>query len=199
MNDFGVNLTGKQGIYKAAHFCKNATKEERTFMCESGPGCSPEKGTRRSISGYWVSDKMRDTIDSNELAFYIDDNGKEIPQHNKGIDETGVIIVRARNEVADPVVLPVPERPQPKRRAVSVPVETAPAAESAAPAETTAAVAATPAPASDGSKVWDAARAVELYKGGMKIIEIAVEMGYARGQGCNRTKAALKAAGVLNG
>lgn len=44
---------------------------------------------------------------------------------------------------------------------------------------------------------WNPARAVELFKGGMKIIDIAVEMGYTRGNGCNRTKATLKKAGLL--
>lgn len=57
------------------------------------------------------------------------------------------------------------------------------------------AVAAEPAQANAGT--WDPARAVELFKAGMKISDIAVEMGYPKGSGCNRTKAALKKAGVL--
>lgn len=44
---------------------------------------------------------------------------------------------------------------------------------------------------------WNVERAVELHKSGMKLIDIAVEMGYPRGSGCNRTKAALKKAGAL--
>jgi colicin import membrane protein len=45
--------------------------------------------------------------------------------------------------------------------------------------------------------VFDAAKAVELYKAGTKVVDIAVALGYERGQGQNRTRAALKAAGVL--
>lgn len=44
---------------------------------------------------------------------------------------------------------------------------------------------------------FDAAKAVELYKAGTKVVDIAVALGYERGQGQNRTRAALKAAGVL--
>lgn len=47
------------------------------------------------------------------------------------------------------------------------------------------------------AKLWNPERAVELFKAGMKIVDIAVEMGYPRGSGQNRTKQALKKAGVL--
>lgn len=43
MNDFGVNLTGKRVVFKARQFFKaNATVDERTFVCKSGPGCIAE-------------------------------------------------------------------------------------------------------------------------------------------------------------
>jgi hypothetical protein len=45
-------------------------------------------------------------------------------------------------------------------------------------------------------KTFDANRAVKLFKGGMKISDIAVEMGYPKGQGQNRTRKALVDAGV---
>lgn len=53
------------------------------------------------------------------------------------------------------------------------------------------------APETGNGGAWNPERAVELFKGGMKIIDIAMQMGYARGSGCNRTKAALKKLGVL--
>lgn len=43
MNDFGVNLTGKRVVFKGRQFFKaNATVDERTFVCKSGPGCIAE-------------------------------------------------------------------------------------------------------------------------------------------------------------
>lgn len=47
------------------------------------------------------------------------------------------------------------------------------------------------------TRIWNPARAVDLYKAGMRIIDIAVEMGYPRGSGNNRTKTALVKAGVI--
>ena len=43
---------------------------------------------------------------------------------------------------------------------------------------------------------FDATKAAALYKAGTGIADIAVEMGYKRGQGQNRTRAALAKAGV---
>jgi len=43
---------------------------------------------------------------------------------------------------------------------------------------------------------FDSARAVALYQGGMKVIDIAVELGYPRGSGNNRVRTALEKAGV---
>jgi hypothetical protein len=46
------------------------------------------------------------------------------------------------------------------------------------------------------TKEFDTAKAVALYQQGQKIVDIAVALGYPRGSGNNRTRAALKAAGV---
>jgi predicted SprT family Zn-dependent metalloprotease len=43
---------------------------------------------------------------------------------------------------------------------------------------------------------WDAARVVELYSAGTKVPDIAVALGYERGHGQNRVRAALMKAGV---
>jgi hypothetical protein len=51
--------------------------------------------------------------------------------------------------------------------------------------------------ASSGKKEWNPERAAELFKAGVKIKDIAVEMGYEPGQGQNRTRGALKKAGLL--
>lgn len=53
-----------------------------------------------------------------------------------------------------------------------------------------------PAAAALGVASFDRARAVALYAAGNKVVDIAVSMGYARGQGQNRVRAALIKAGV---
>lgn len=47
-----------------------------------------------------------------------------------------------------------------------------------------------------GGVNFDAARCVELYKSGKRVVDIAVAMGYNRGHGQNRVRAALVKAGV---
>jgi hypothetical protein len=46
---------------------------------------------------------------------------------------------------------------------------------------------------------FDAEEAVRLYKGGMRVVDIAVHFGYKRGTGQNRIAAALVKAGVYKG
>lgn len=43
---------------------------------------------------------------------------------------------------------------------------------------------------------WDAAKVVEMYQAGTRVVDIAVAFGYARGQGQNRVRKALVTAGV---
>jgi len=45
-------------------------------------------------------------------------------------------------------------------------------------------------------KPFDTEKAVALYAKGITVPNIAVELGYKKGQGQNRTRAALRAAGV---
>lgn len=54
-----------------------------------------------------------------------------------------------------------------------------------------------PAPPRSGTINFDPARVVELFKQGMKVQDIACAMGYAKGQGNNRTKGVLKKAGLI--
>jgi hypothetical protein len=52
-------------------------------------------------------------------------------------------------------------------------------------------------PATERTINFEPSRVVELFKQGMKVQDIACAMGYAKGQGNNRTKAVLKKAGLL--
>jgi hypothetical protein len=187
VNNFGINLIGKKVIYKKATFHKpNTTRATRTLICEGGPGCEANGSGilgllfgPHTISGRWP-DGTRDTISSGELEAYIDDNGNEV--------EAPVEKVKIDAYIA--------EAPGSKSRADESPV-----APAAAPKKRVTEKASKPAPPaaveSTGAKVWDEARIVELFKTGMKVPDIAVEMGYVRGTGQNRTKGVLKKAGLL--
>src|SRR5579864_4416847 len=75
-NDFGVNLTKKKAIFKKKGFYKpNAPARERTLVCISGPGCKPDQGTGRKMEIRWLNDDLRETISSDDLEAYIDDEG----------------------------------------------------------------------------------------------------------------------------
>jgi len=52
--------------------------------------------------------------------------------------------------------------------------------------------------AAKNGQPFDITKAVELFKQGMKVVDIAVALGYPRGQGNNRTRKALREAGVYN-
>lgn len=89
---------------------------------------------------------------------------------------------------------------QPKRNTVGSTVEQEPAKAKPEPVHTRAdAIVRTPdAPMRNrrASGRIDTAKAVELYQGGMRIAEIAVQFGYTPGQGQNATREVLKAAGA---
>lgn len=86
MNDFGITLkVGTHGIYKAARFYKGYLPKDkkvpesgRTFVIEGGAGREPKDGNRK-LTGHWLEDNMKDTIDSYSLEAVIVD-GKRIKQ-----------------------------------------------------------------------------------------------------------------------
>jgi len=86
MNDFAIVLKiGTHGIYKAARFFKGylgkdkkVPESERTFVIEGGRGREPKDGNRK-LTGHWLHDGMKDTIDSYSLEAVII-NGKRIKQ-----------------------------------------------------------------------------------------------------------------------
>ena len=80
MNDFGVNITGFVGVVKprSFHLPAKPTTEDLSFKIESGSGCSPEKGTRRTIKGRWLSDNAPDTINSHDFSYVIDKDGAKM-------------------------------------------------------------------------------------------------------------------------
>lgn len=78
MNDFGIDIAGKTGVYKERCFWKpKASVAERTFVCLSGSGCSPEVGTRRRLEVKWKSDGLVENIDSFSIDYLIE-KGEEI-------------------------------------------------------------------------------------------------------------------------
>lgn len=115
MNDFGVNIEGTRAIYNARAFYKrDASKEERTFTCESGPGCSHDAGGlpglafgARTIKARWA-DGTTDTIDSYSIEAIINSRGREIPKPDDGLAtvEDIAYVVRLEDE-EKPVFIPV--------------------------------------------------------------------------------------------
>ena len=105
-----------------------------------------------------------------------DGTGWNIRQFEMNWQNMGLKVILARKNV-----------PQLGTVAPAVPVRTMAAAACAQ------APAAAPALAVAG---FDSRRAVALYAAGNKVVDIAVSMGYARGQGQNRVRAALVKAGV---
>jgi hypothetical protein len=197
VNDFGIDLTGLKAIYSKATFSKpNATRPSRTFLCEGGPGCKPTSTGMlglpfggRTITGRWAADGQRDTISSAELEAYIDTTGNEI-ERPKPTTKIDAYVAVAPGEAA-------------RESEEESPLDSADVKDNLAEAvnkkskakKVPKAVVKAPA-VSTGEGKWDAARAVELFKQGMKISDIAIEMGYPRGQGNNRVRNALKAAGL---
>src|ERR1700674_2818002 len=80
LNDFGLVLpVGTHGVFKQARFYDTKAPEKaRTFVIEGGVGREPEPGGRK-LTGHWLEDGMKDTIDSYSLEF-IFLNGKKIKQ-----------------------------------------------------------------------------------------------------------------------
>lgn len=80
MNDFNLDITGLQGIMKQKGFFKiNATEKDRTFTILSGPGCSPEVGTRRQIKVKWT-DGTTDSLSSYDIETLITKDNKRLKQ-----------------------------------------------------------------------------------------------------------------------
>lgn len=116
MNDYGVNLLGMRAIYSATQFYKRgASKEERTFICESGPGCDP-KGSAlpgflfgaRTIKARF-SDGLSDNISSASIEAIINANGREVPKPHDGLATVTDIayVVKLADEVSTKVFIPV--------------------------------------------------------------------------------------------
>lgn len=80
MNNFGVDITGFIGIVrpKSFHLPEWPTTKDLSFKIESGIGCLSTKGTRRTIKGRWVADNAPDTINSNDLEYVLDQEGKKV-------------------------------------------------------------------------------------------------------------------------
>lgn len=196
MNRFGhgVDLTGRRVIYAVKYMATHGNHSvpmarrtaesvplaERIFVAESGPGCLGSNnqdgsfdGTRRAITGFWEIDKQKETIDSYNLEGYYNRAGNIVraPEEEVEIDMEPVLFVGTKKPAPAPPV----EMPTTTAGVVAPPVVEAPA-----PAVGT----------------FDPARVIELFKQGVKVADIAVAMGYERGQGCNRTKAVLKKAGL---
>jgi hypothetical protein len=77
MNDFGIDLKGKHGVFKEGIFyLPKASAKAREFICEGGSGCDPTVGTGRKLTGKWVSDGARDTINSYDLEYLLIDGAK---------------------------------------------------------------------------------------------------------------------------
>lgn len=225
MNDFGVNLKGKVAIFKRQHFYRpGANRNTRSFLCEGGNGCDP-KAPGRTITGKWIADEQRDTVDSYDFESYIDDKGKEIenpgfkmkqsytppltsqePEESVDVakqvillhkepakEESKTIIVvsnrktfDAEEAIATAVVNKMVEQVDETLSTLPAPPEVTPVTEE---------------PKHRGRKsnntLFTPERVIELFKQGKRIVDIAVELGYERGQGQNRTRAVLKAAGLV--
>lgn len=80
MNDFGLSLPrGTRGLYKkAVFFDPKASDKDRVFVMEAGPGMEPTPGSRK-VTGFWESDKVRDTLDSYSFESVMLD-GKRVRQ-----------------------------------------------------------------------------------------------------------------------
>lgn len=71
MNDFGLNITGFHGVLKDNRGKNLKTEKERTFVIESGKGCDPSLGTKRSLRGYWLADGLREEMSSYDFKYVI--------------------------------------------------------------------------------------------------------------------------------
>lgn len=197
MNDFGIELKGKKLVFQAKSFYKpGASVDERTFIAEGGPGCIASLEASfgsymkpyayRTITGHWQSDSQHDTISSYSVEAYINRAGNIVPRPEDVLDMdcAPIEIKPTVTGRTSPVMVQVPAQ----IAQVTPTIDENCYGEVALPPQPTSAM---------SEKVWNPARAVELFKQGMKIPDIAVEMGYPRGSGCNRTKAALAKAGAL--
>jgi hypothetical protein len=80
MNDFAVDITDLVGVVNPRSFSLSDKKTEkgRSFKIVSGAGCLPTVGTQRKIKGYWITDKMPDTINSYDFEYVLGKDGKRI-------------------------------------------------------------------------------------------------------------------------
>ena len=105
MNDFGIDLkAGTHGVFKAAYFYKpHASEKERTFVITGGLGRECKSGGRK-LTGHWLTDKAKDTIDSYSLEAVII-KGKRIKQVITGDtppDPTPIIAESDDHQNAEP-------------------------------------------------------------------------------------------------
>lgn len=163
MNDFGVNLTGKRVVFKARHFYPaNATVDERTFVCKSGPGCIAELeqsyGSFTRPHGYRTIvaeslDGTPEVISSYDIEAYINRAGTlvRLPEETDSnmVEVLPKLILPQKlavplpvaietgepfQEVATPAYVPPPAPEKPKAAKKAAPVAPAPVAEPSAPA-----------------------------------------------------------------
>ena len=104
MNDFSVNLKGYTGVVKprSFHLPAKATVKQRSFLCESGIGCDPTPGTRRTIKGRWDNGDMPDTISSYDFEYVVDPEGKRLDRVPEEVsDVTPVQLASERTSVPE--------------------------------------------------------------------------------------------------
>lgn len=234
MNYFGINLTGKKVVYKAKQFYKkDASVKERTFLCESGPGCLATK--EESIGQYMkpygyatitaqnLDDGSQEKIDSYALEAYFNRAGNLIPRED---DFTEQPMVEVQPTLLTPASTTNESHPRGRTAWKPAPAETTtavvtnvvegvalshrhPAPAQPAPvngtlvtvaeggldlAEKVDTTGAAVRAAATGLLEWDAAAAVALYVGGMKVADIAEHFGNRERQ--NRVRKACREAGV---
>lgn len=228
MNEFGRNILGLKGIFKKKQFWNSkATPAERTFKLEGGPGCDPKEPGRK-IAVSWDSDGGRETISSYDLEAIIDEKGNVIPRKDAAdVDDTPALFLsngaknveaptakpKGRNAWAPmPAEEPAKAAPTFAGLDLASKVDVAvghrhPAPEQPAPVNGTLVTAdelnlkAAPAaiPGTRKTKGYDVTLAVAMYAEGKTIQEIAAAQGFAPGNGLNKTRVALREAGVWKG
>lgn len=107
MNDYGHghDLTGKMLVYPRKRVYGSTDDERtRTFMVQGGPGALGSKnadgsfdGTKRHVTGYWICDDAKETIDTGRSEYYLTATGKKVYQIQDEYTEV--------EAVPDPVLL----------------------------------------------------------------------------------------------
>lgn len=80
MNDFGINLKGKRGVFKERTFyIPKASAKDRTFNIEGGPGSDPDPLRSRKVTGHWLVDGAKDAVSSYDFEYILDGEKKIKP------------------------------------------------------------------------------------------------------------------------